>query len=150
MASRVESTSRVLTTDRDAEMARGVLDDLDGPHGSLRVDQGGPQTSPIPVELGRILQQVLEVMANGGTVTISATPDELTTSSAAAVLGVSRPTLLKMVAEGRLPAHRVGSHTRFHAPDVFAERRARRARERAAFDSLRLLDDDDGDGDGDE
>jgi len=143
MAARVESTNRVITSERDAQMARGVLSDLDGPQGALRVDRGGLIADPIPPELGRILQQVLEVMANGGTVTVSSTPEELTTSSAAAVLGVSRPTLLKMVAEGRLPAHRVGTHTRFRSEDVFAERRARRGRERSAFEALRDLEGDD-------
>lgn len=143
MAARVESTNRVMTTEQDAQMARGVLEKLDGPRGTLRVDQDGRIAQPIPVEVGRILQQVLEVVANGGTVTISSTPQELTTSSAAAILGVSRPTLLKMVGDGRIAAHRVGTHTRFRADDVFAERRARRARERAAFEALRQLEDDD-------
>lgn len=142
MAAHVVSTNRVITTEHDADLARDVLEQLDGPAGSLRVDHRGDVLDPIPPELGRILQQVLEVMANGGTVTISSTPNELTTSSAAAILGVSRPTLMKMVEDGRVPAHRVGSHTRFTAEDVFAERRARRDRERAAFRALRDLEDD--------
>lgn len=143
MATHVESTSRVITSERDARQAREVLAELDGPGGTLRVEQSGKIANPIPPEVGRILQQVLAVIANGGTVTISSTPEVLTTSSAAAILGVSRPTLLKMVADGRVPAHRVGTHTRFMAADVFGELRARRARERAAFEALRELDDDD-------
>lgn len=142
MAALVASTNRVITTEHDAHMARDVLEQLDGPDGSLRVDHSGDVLDPIPPEVGRILQQVLEVVANGGTVTISSTPEELTTSSAAAILGVSRPTLLKMVDDGRVPAHRVGTHTRFRAEDVFTERRARREREREAFRALRELEDD--------
>ena len=75
-------------------------------------------------------------MARGGAVTITSLPKEMTTTTAAAVLGVSRPTLMAMIREGRIPAHRVGSHHRLLADDVFAERSARRARERAAFVDL--------------
>jgi len=142
MAALVASTNRVITTEHDAHMARDVLEQLDGPDGSLRVDHSGDVQGPIPPEVGRILQQVLEVMANGGTVTISSTPEELTTSSAAAILGVSRPTLLKMVEAGTIAAHRVGTHTRFRSEDVFTERRLRRERERAAFRALREAEDD--------
>lgn len=142
MAAHVASTNRLITTERDAHIAREVLEHLEGPEGSLLVDHRGEANEPVPPEVGRILQQVLEVVANGGTVTISSTPEELTTSSAAAILGVSRPTLLKLVKDGKVSSHRVGTHTRFRAEDIFAERRARRARERAAFQSLRELEDD--------
>lgn len=142
MATRVESTKSVITSPRDSRMARGVLKDLSGPSGSLRVEHGGQTADPIPTEIGQILQQILEVMAHGGTVTISATPEELTTSSAAAVLSVSRPTLLKMVADGKIESHRVGTHTRFRADDIFEAQRQRRARERAAFDALRQFEGD--------
>ncbi len=143
MASRVSSTNRVITTEQDARLAHGVLKELDGPDGVLRVEREGRLANAIPPEVGRILQQVLTVIAQGGSVTISATPNELTTSSAAGVLGISRPTLAKMVSDGRIPAHKVGSHMRFRSDDVFAELRARRARERAAFEALRELEGDD-------
>ncbi|CCH78928.1 DNA-binding protein, excisionase family [Nostocoides japonicum T1-X7] len=142
MATLVESTNRVIATEHDARAARGVLDTLRGPEGRLQVEHEGQLSGPIPAEIGRILQHVLEVMATGGTVTISSAPEELTTSSAAAILGISRPTLLKIAAEGRIPSHRVGTHTRFMANDIFSARRARRERERVAFAALREAEDD--------
>lgn len=131
---------RFMTTPREAELAEQVLDDLDGPEGVLTVERGGERIESLPPEIGQILQEVLRVMARGGTVTISSLPRELTTTMAAAVLSVSRPTLMAMVKEGRLPAHKVGSHTRLYADDVLAERAARRRREREAFEKLRDLD----------
>lgn len=65
-----------------------------------------------------------------------ATPREVTTSTAAAMLGVSRPTLMKMVKDGLLPSRKVGTHTRLLSSDVLAAKKARRARERAAFAAL--------------
>ncbi|HRW19252.1 MAG TPA: excisionase family DNA-binding protein [Dermatophilaceae bacterium] len=132
---------RVLTTEREAEQARSVLDDLRGPEGALSVERAGRRVAPLPPEVGRILQQVLDVMAAGGTVTVGMIPDEVTTSTAAGMLGVSRPTLMKMIKEGSIPSHKVGTHHRLKAEDVRAARRARRARERAAFDALRDEDD---------
>lgn len=136
------TAGRVLTTEQDEEFAHQVLRDLAGPEGQLTVERGQERT-PVPPALGRILQQVIETMATGGTVTVMSTPKELTTSTAAAMLGVSRPTMLKMIADGRIPAHKVGSHHRLMTDDVQRELRARRARERAAFLALRdELDED--------
>lgn len=139
----VEVSSRVLTSERDASMARDVLTELTAERGSLAVSIGDEKTATVPVELRRLITQVLESVATGATITIGSVPDELTTSHAAAMLGISRPTLMKMVADGRLPAHKVGSHTRLKADDVFKLRGDMQAQRRAAFDELReLLDDD--------
>ena len=133
--------NRVLTTPREAELATTVLESLSGAAGVLTVERDGSRTIELPPELGHIIQHVLKVMSDGGSVTVSALPDELTTTSAAALLGVSRPTVLAMVRDGKLPAHKVGSHTRLKTDDVLAQRAARRARERAAFEELRDFED---------
>ena len=125
-----------MTTEREAALADEVLNQLDGPEGVLVVERDGELAATVPPEVGLIIQQVLDVMARGGVVTISSLPKEMTTTTAAAVLGVSRPTLMAMIRDGRIAAHRVGSHHRLMADDVFAERSARRARERAAFADL--------------
>lgn len=81
-------------------------------------------------------------MARGGTVTIGSVPEVLTTSAAAGILGISRPTLMKMINTGLIPSHKVGTHHRLRAEDVFAALRARRSRERAAFAELMELEGD--------
>ena len=75
--------------------------------------------------------------------TVSAIPQEVTTSTAAAMLGISRPTLMKLVTDGAIPAHKVGTHTRLLSGDVLEVKRARRERERAAFAELLELEGDD-------
>lgn len=132
---------RVMTTEHEAALARDVLSELEGPEGVLLVERSSEPARKLPAELGRILQEVLNVMARGGKVTIGAVPEEVTTSTAAAMLGVSRPTVMRLIKEGQIPSHKVGTHHRLNSDDVFAVRRARRARERAAFDKLRDLDD---------
>lgn len=136
-------TTRLLTSERDAVLAREVLDDLHGGGDSLRVHrQDGPSVQ-VPAEIRHLLQRVLRAVAEGHAVTIMTTPDELTTSHAAALLGVSRPTLMKLVRDGQIPARKVGTHTRLKSADVFRFRRDQQARRRAAFEEFRELTDDD-------
>lgn len=142
MSTSVAGTIRLLTTEREAQQARGVMGALDGPEGFLLVGREGAPSQPLPDDLGVLLQHVLEVVASGGSVTVSAIPPELTTSSAASILGVSRPTLMKMIRDEAIPAHKVGTHTRLRASDVLAVRKARRQRERAAFEALLELEGD--------
>lgn len=135
------TNDRVLTTQHEAEMAEAVLTTLRGTDRELVIERAGERLAALPPEIGRILQQVLDVMSRGGSVTVSAVPDVLTTITAAEILGVSRPTLMKMINEGAIPSFKVGTHHRVKAEDVFAARATRRARQRAAFDELRELDD---------
>lgn len=134
---------RVMTTPEEADQARDAADALVGPAGRLVIEQASQDPIGLPPELGMVLQLVIEVIAAGGTVTVGSMPSELTTSAAAAVLGVSRPTVMKMVSEGLMPSHRVGTHTRLRSNDVLQARRARRARQRLALDALRDLEDED-------
>jgi len=136
MTTAVDAQRRVLTNEVEVALAQEVLVSLDGPHGYLSVGHGSAGPQPLPPELGRLLQKVLQAVASGSSVTVMTTPREVTTSTAAAMLGVSRPTLMKMVKDGALPSRKVGTHTRLLSEDVLGARQARRARERAAFAAL--------------
>ena len=72
---------------------------------------------------------------------LPAAPTEMTSTTAADALGVSRPTLMKLVNDGLLPSRKVGAHHRFTHADVTALAEARRADRLAAFAQLRELDD---------
>jgi len=98
----------------------------------------------IPERLSQLLIQVIERSAKGETTVIETLPEELTTTSAARMIGVSRPTLMTLVALGEIPARKVGSHTRLRTADVLTFTKAREAaRDEAravAFAKLRALD----------
>ncbi|WP_336794251.1 helix-turn-helix domain-containing protein [Gordonia malaquae] len=96
-----------------------------------------PEPVRVPSELGQVMRTVIEAMAQGATITIATTPAELTTTVAAKHLGVSRPTLMKMIAQGEIAAHKVGSHTRLRTSDVNELRHRRWLAKRAAFADLR-------------
>jgi excisionase family DNA binding protein len=99
-------------------------------------------TVEVPEELSAIIAQVVDAVARGHVVTVSAMPEELSTTAAAQLLGVSRPTPMRKVNSGEIPSHKVGSHTRLLTADVLNEQHARRRRQLAAFNELRALEDD--------
>jgi excisionase family DNA binding protein len=100
--------------------------------------------SVVPAELAAILTEVVQIVAAGGTVTIGSMPDVLTTTSAADLLGISRPTLMKLIREGQIPGHKVGTRTRLHTADVLAYRDRLRKQQRAALQDLRDFEEAEG------
>ena len=95
----------------------------------------------LPPELSRVLARILRGMT-AGALTIRSLPDEVTTTVAAEMLGVSRPKLMRLVASGEIPARKVGTHTRLRSIDVLDFAKRRLSGQRAAFDRLRAFEDD--------
>jgi excisionase family DNA binding protein len=93
----------------------------------------------VPEALSRVLLHVIEHAAEGGALTVRTMPDELTTTVAADLLGISRPTLMKMIAIGDIAARDVGSHKRLKASDVIELKTRRLAQQEQAFAKLRSL-----------
>lgn len=85
----------------------------------------------LPADLQRVLLHTLTSIAGDGEITIGRMPEELTSTVAADLLGVSRPTLMKWARAGEIDSFTVGSHTRFTRDEVLRVR-AQRADERAA------------------
>jgi excisionase family DNA binding protein len=80
----------------------------------------------IPTEVYRVLRQVTEAMNLGLAITIVPQSQTLTTQQAAELLGVSRPTLIRLLETERIPYERIGTHRRVLLRDVLAYREQRR------------------------
>lgn len=134
MNSSLMSTGQILITE---DTVRKVQE-AKLPGGSqILIRTGSGETIPLETDIQRMLLQTLESVASSGEVTIGRIPEELTSTTAADLLGVSRPTLMKWVRQGEIDSFKVGSHTRFHRKEVL-QLKARRAEERkTAFDELR-------------
>ncbi|MEN2745009.1 helix-turn-helix domain-containing protein [Sinomonas halotolerans] len=81
---------------------------------------------PLTPEIFAVLKKVAEAMDDGLAVTVTPETTTLTTQQAADLLGVSRPTLIRLLAGGALPYERVGSHRRLQLRDLLDYREKRR------------------------
>mgnify|MGYP000908674290 FL=1 len=97
-------------------------------------------TPPLPSSLQDMLFHTLRIIGEGGSVSIGQMPEELTSTVAANLLGVSRPTLLRWSREGKIDSFKVGAHTRFHLTEVMKLRDQRESERRKRCEELRALD----------
>ena len=88
----------------------------------LLVGAGVDDQVEIPEQVYRILGQVVDAMSRNLAITIAPVNQLLTTQQAADLLGISRPTLVKFLEEGRIPFERVGTHRRIVLQDLLAFR----------------------------
>ena len=85
----------------------------------------------LPAEAYRVLREVLEAMANGLAITVMPRHTMLTTQEAADMLGISRPTLVKLLSDGEIPFEQRGRHRRLLLTDLLDyQQRARTERNR--------------------
>jgi excisionase family DNA binding protein len=87
----------------------------------VRLDDG--TELPLPRSMTELLVHMLTELSNGNMVSIVPIHAELTTQEAANQLNVSRPYLIKLLEQGKLPFHKVGSHRRVKFADLNAFRR---------------------------
>lgn len=108
--------------------------------GQVFVDVGGKRIA-LPPEISSYLMSLVDAIASGSAVGVRFLPEELTTTTAAEQIGVSRPTLMKMIKAGEIPSYKVGTHSRLKTSEVLAfidERR--RSRVRATKELIALSD----------
>lgn len=88
---------------------------------------------PIPDEIFRILDQVTDALAAGEGITIVPQGATMTTQQAADFLGISRPTLVRLLEAGDIPFDKPGRHRRVQLEDLVAYQATSRAERRAAL-----------------
>ena len=96
----------------------------------------------LPIDVQRLISQVLSSVAQRGEVTISRVPEELTSTVAAEILGVSRPTLMKWAKEGKIATHKRGTHNRFKRDDVLKLKQQRTEERMLAFSEWREFEEE--------
>ncbi|WP_223852447.1 helix-turn-helix domain-containing protein [Bifidobacterium tissieri] len=106
----------------------------DFPAASLKVP--GEPDRPLTPELADILMKVADQLSRGRAVFVAPYDTSLTTQDAADFLGVSRPTLVKLLERGEIPFEKVGRHRRVTLADLQQYAEARHRENVNTFDDL--------------
>ena len=118
-----------------AEAARR-LDKSAGP-AALKVGTDGPEI-PVSGEVAHALKELLKLLAEGVAVYLVPRQQELTPQQAAALLGVSRQYLARVMDAGYLPFRRVGTHRRIAVTELLAYQQERAQRRTALRELARV------------
>lgn len=90
----------------------------------------------LPTEIYAVLRQVVEAMHANLAVTVVPQGLRMTTQQAADLLGISRPTFVKLLTRENIPFEQNDSHRRILLRDVLAYRERRRAQQYEALAAL--------------
>lgn len=125
-----ENFETVAPSEADARLARESSRLLAtrelGKRSSVRIRlDDGDEAEPVvvPASAVRLFLHLLTEMSQGNAVTLIPTHAELTTQQAADLLNVSRPYVVKLLDEGKIPSRTVGKYRRVRFDDLMAYKR---------------------------
>ena len=98
----------------------------------------------IPINALRFLASILKEISRGNPVSIVPIATEITTQTAAELLGCSRPHIVKLLEEGKIPYTTVGKHRRIKYEDLVTFKKEMKSRQRSKIQELMQLDEESG------
>ncbi len=111
--SEIAFTETAEPTHQDREQAQKAMTAL---------SQGHLDIGQLPEVARQLLSRILTELADGHALSVLPIEADLTTSQAASFLNVSRPYVSRLLDEGKLPFHTVGTHKRVRLRDLRAYR----------------------------
>lgn len=98
----------------------------------------------LPPAVFAVLRDVVEAMSNGQAVTVAPVHLRLTTQEGADLLGISRPTFVKLLESGEIAFEQPGRHRRVRLDAVLAYRQRRFSQRRDSLDRMVEIADESG------
>ncbi|WP_425235406.1 helix-turn-helix domain-containing protein [Ulvibacterium sp.] len=96
-----------------------VLEQLKSENPEIEIEETKEKIK-IPLRVLKLLAKILKVTSQGNPISIVPIATEMTTQAAAEFLGCSRPHLVKLLEEGKIPFAKVGKHRRVKFEDIVA------------------------------
>ncbi len=113
------------------------------PHdGQVRLVADGVEVVMPPL-LTDVLGQLAAILGRGDGIVVSPVTPELSTTEAARMLRMSRPTLVRLLDTGEIPSRKVGTHRRIATSEILTYRQKMIKEQLGAYEDLmRHLDDE--------
>lgn len=96
----------------------------------------------VPLRALKLFGSILKAMSEGKPISIVPLATEVTTQKAAEILGCSRPHLVKMLEEGKIPFVKIGKHRRILFEDVMEYKKQMKAEQKKHLVEMMNLDED--------
>ncbi len=104
--------------------------------GDTRLISTNGQARALPSSARRFFKDLAGQLIDGKTVTLVRGQATFTTAKAAGLLGVSRQFLVNLLEKGEITFHKVGTHRRIYAQDLFRYKAARDQKRRRLIRGL--------------
>lgn len=98
----------------------------------------------IPVSVLKLMVQILKEISQGNPVTVVPEATEITTQAASEVLGCSRPHVVRLLEEGKIPYTKVGKHRRIRYDDLMSFKKKMKVSQKKKLQDLMKLDEESG------
>lgn len=103
---------------------------------SLRENPESCEFSEAPDVFRSSLEELLKCFSKGHIILLSEEKKELTTQEAARTLRVSRPFLIKLLDQGKIPYRKVGAHRRIRLDDIEEYKNIHKAKAKKILNKL--------------
>lgn len=98
----------------------------------------------IPKSALKLLAKILMELSRGNPISIVPIATEITTQSAAELLGCSRPHIVRLLEDGKIPFTKVGKHRRIRYEDLVKFKKEMKINQRTKIQELMQLDEESG------
>ncbi|MEN9548296.1 MAG: hypothetical protein RIR12_887 [Bacteroidota bacterium] len=106
-----------------------VIEQLTSEQPEIEIEETSEKIK-IPLSALKLLGDILKAMGQGKLISLVPISTEVTTQAAAEILGCSRPHLVKLLEEGKIPFVKVGKHRRIKFDDIMKYRKQMKEQQR--------------------
>lgn len=137
---RMPSKLEIENADQLRTIMAGIIRDDGDTTLNLVQEKGKLESITLTPAIARTFLDVLRLISSGRGFRLIPVDAELTTQQAADLLNVSRPFLIKLLEEQKIPFTKTGRHRRVRAVDLFAYKAERDHRRSEALSDMAALD----------
>lgn len=120
-----------------------VIEQLQSEQPEIEIEETNEKIK-IPVSALKLLGDILKAMGQGKLISIVPIATEVTTQAAAEMLGCSRPHLVKLLEDGKIPFTKVGKHRRIKFDDIMKYRNRMKEQQKKHIIDIMNLDEETG------